>query len=145
MALSDDVQTRISSQRLIELTNDGSPTASTIDTTILGNASTDIAADFELFSSEDYASTNATHVAIAVPAVMGKLYEYMGKISPLANESIDIFVVKCERLKEGNIPGPVTNSNYKITREAADTRLDFDARHFQNYKPGRNSGSDEDE
>ena len=135
MALSDDVTNRMASQRLIEVTNDRDSTATTVDTTILGYAATDISADFELLSSENYDSTNAVHVAIAVPAVMGKLYEYQGRISPMANESYDIFVAKCTRLREGNIPGPATNSVVTVTDPTGTVRKEFDWKNMRDYKP----------
>jgi len=143
MALSDDVTSRISSQRLIELTNDGDPTATTIDTTILGLASTDVAAEFELLSSEVYDNSNPVHLAIAVDAVMAKLYQYQGKISPNANESYDIFVGRTDLLKEGDIPGPLSNSNFLVENETSSTRKAFDPKHFSNrYRPGRRINDD---
>lgn len=136
MALSDDVQNRIPVERLKELTA-GTAGAAAVDTTILGYAATDIQGDFELLSSEAYDNTNPVHLAIAVPAVMGKLYEYKGQISPLHNEQYDVFVAKCQRLQDGNIPGPETNSNYRKTQESTSDNVAFDRKHYRNYRPQR--------
>lgn len=120
MALADDVQSRIAAQRLKELTNDGSPTASSINLTILTNAASDIQADFELLSNENYNSTNPVHVAICVPAVMSKLYEYQGKISPLATESQTVFIAKCQRIREVDTGKPAVGDLRKnITFKSA--------------------------
>lgn len=135
MALSDDVQNRIPSTRLIELTNPRDSSATSIDTTVLGYAVTDITGDFELLSCETFSDSNPVHVAICVPAVVGKLYEYDGRMSPQHNESYDVFVAKCDRLREGNIPGPETNAPYDVVWPDSDTRKKFDRRNFNDYRP----------
>jgi len=139
MALSDEVQDRYSTQRLKEITNDGIPTATTINLTVLGNAAADIQADFEVLSNQAFDLTKASHISICVPAVMGKLYEYIGKVSPFANESYDIFIAKCNRLRETNLPIPLTNSNIEaetFTKE----RMNFRKSHFQDLTPKSRSG-----
>ncbi|RMG22904.1 MAG: hypothetical protein D6732_25270 [Methanobacteriota archaeon] len=106
MTLIDEVKSRINTQRLVELTNSGDATATTVNDTVLGKAVSDIQAEFELFASQNYDDSNPVHVAICVDGVMAKLYQYAGNVSPLAQESFDMFIARCERIKEGNIPGP---------------------------------------
>lgn len=139
MALSDEVTSRYSFQRLKEMTNDGDPTASSINTTVLGLAATDIQADFETLSNESFDLTKASHVVICVPAVMGKLYEYQGKLSPYANESMDVFVARCNRLREGNLPAPLTNSNIVVETKTTEYK-NFRPSHFKDYTPGSRGG-----
>lgn len=73
--LSADVQTRYGAQLLINLTNSDTPgnTTSTLDTTRLDAAATDIEADFLTYAGVTYDSTNASHVAVAVEGVIALL------------------------------------------------------------------------
>lgn len=70
MALSDEVTSRLSSRRLIELTNPDTPGATTVDSTRLGLACTDTQADFEIHAGTAYDGTKATHVATAIDGVI---------------------------------------------------------------------------
>ncbi|MCB0385490.1 MAG: hypothetical protein KDD43_08860 [Bdellovibrionales bacterium] len=137
MALIDDVQDRTPEQRLIELTNPRVPAPTTVNTTLLALAVSDVSAKFELYSATEYSSSNSTHVAIAVPAVMGKLYEYDGRISENYNEQLELFIANCELLKKGNMPGPVTTSG--IVRETEDSsvtqRRENKKSHYDDFRP----------
>ena len=75
MALSDEVTARYASARLIQLTNPGDQTATTVDTTFLGKAATDVEADFEIIAGVAYDNSEARHVSVGVEGVIAKLYQ----------------------------------------------------------------------
>lgn len=88
MALTDEVQDRLSSQRLIELTNPQAPNATSIDSTRLARAATDAQALFGVHCGLAYDNTKAVHVAVAVDLVVSLLQKRMGKISEQAWEQV---------------------------------------------------------
>lgn len=72
MSLSTVVQARLSTNRLVQLTNpDG--TGNTVNTTALDNAITDVEAMWPVYAQEAFDETDATHLAIGVRAVEGWL------------------------------------------------------------------------
>lgn len=79
MALADEVQSRVPSALLLQLTNQGSTTATTVDTTILGLAAADAAAEFELETGLELDVTIASHVAAGVAGALYYLHTYTGK------------------------------------------------------------------
>lgn len=76
MALTDDIQARYSTQRLVELTNPGDVTATTIDTTNLANAILDVEADLAIYAGVTYDGSDARHLSVAIPGVLLKLLLY---------------------------------------------------------------------
>ncbi len=79
MALATRVQNRVRTQLLIELTNPNDKTATTVETTVLGYAVTDTAADFETYAGVAYDDTDARHVAEAVRGVVVRLEVNAGR------------------------------------------------------------------
>lgn len=78
MALSDEVQTRYSAQRLIDLTNPDAGNQTSINTTKLNAACTDIAGVFRTRGGITFDVTNAEHVAIACEGVVALLAKRIG-------------------------------------------------------------------
>ena len=78
MALADEVTSRFPAARLQQLTNQGSRSATEVNTTILGLAATDAIADFGLEVGVTFDITDATHVAAAVWGVIYHLESYAG-------------------------------------------------------------------
>ena len=74
MALIDEVTSRIPDQKLVELTNVDDPNPTTVDTTKLGKAVTDVEADFKVFGGGiTYSNADDRHVSFAVTGVVRKL------------------------------------------------------------------------
>lgn len=78
MALTDEVQGRIATQLLVELTNHGDTSATTINTTRLNYACTDATALFARRTGLTLDVTIAAHVWPAVLAVLYVLHTYPG-------------------------------------------------------------------
>ena len=70
MTLAANVQARYAVAKLVQLTNPGDVNATTINTTILDLACTDVEAEFEITAGLDYDDTSALHVANAVEGVL---------------------------------------------------------------------------
>jgi len=70
MALIDEVKARYATQKLVELTQRDSTSATTIDDTVLGYAITDISATFEVEAGVAYDNSDARHVAVATAGVI---------------------------------------------------------------------------
>lgn len=88
MALADDVTNRYTDQELIESTNPEDGTATTINSTFLGYAVTDVQAEFEIQGIGEYDATDAKHVAVAVEGVMARLKTFArtGKAGGSSND-----------------------------------------------------------
>tara|TARA_R110002072_G_scaffold35076_2_gene104160 strand:- start:14511 stop:14939 length:429 start_codon:yes stop_codon:yes gene_type:complete len=78
MALADEVTARFPAERLKQLTNQGSRSASSINTTILGYAAADAVAEFELEVGTTFVLTDAAHVSAAIWGVIYHLESYAG-------------------------------------------------------------------
>lgn len=76
MALTDEVIARYSNQDLVNLTNPKSTSATTVDTTRLANAATDVGAYFKIYANITYDNTVATHVALGIEGVVLLLEKY---------------------------------------------------------------------
>ena len=77
MSLSTEVQARVATQLLVELTNPNDNTASSIDTTLLGKAVDDVEGDF-LSYGITIDVTNKAHVVVAVDGALYRLMAYKG-------------------------------------------------------------------
>lgn len=73
MSLAGNVQTRIPTRRLRELTNANDHSASSTNTTILGLACDDVEEYFAEYCGVAYDDTNTHHVAVAVQGVVALL------------------------------------------------------------------------
>lgn len=78
MALVDEVQGRYSSELLIQASNPQNSAATSLDTTRLGYAVTDVQAEFTK-RGITYDNSIATHVATAVPGVYARLLIVTGQ------------------------------------------------------------------
>ena len=76
MALEDEVKNRYSSVRLIQLTNDDSQTATTINDAILTKAVEDVKITFELHGGVKFDINNDIHILIGVEGVIIRLHTY---------------------------------------------------------------------
>lgn len=79
MALTDRVQARLPTELLAQLTQKDSRQPSTIDTTVLGLACTDVEADIETFAGVAYDNDDERHVAFAIRGVLLHLRVYQGR------------------------------------------------------------------
>jgi hypothetical protein len=77
MTLSSEVQARVSSQKLIELTNQDDRTATTIDTTILDAAIADAGAEFTDETNLNFDDSNARHIRVGIIGVLAYLESYV--------------------------------------------------------------------
>jgi len=75
MGLSTDFQNRFPSNRLKQLTNPGNQAGSSVNTTLIDYAATDVEADFETYAGVEYDSADSRHVSVAVDGVLAKLYQ----------------------------------------------------------------------
>ena len=73
MALTDEVQGRMSATRLIGLTNPDNAGATTIDTARLNYAIADVQAAFEEFAGVVYDNAIARHINAAIECVLWRL------------------------------------------------------------------------
>lgn len=80
MALITDVQNRIRTQLLVELTNPNDKAATTVDTTFLQRIVDDTEADFEVYGCGVFDATDARYVAQGVIGVLLRLQAYGAKI-----------------------------------------------------------------
>lgn len=98
MALSDEVQGRVNAQLLRELTRHGQTSPTSVDTTILGYACTDAAAEFGVLVGVDYDNTNAEHVAAAIDGVLYYLHRYTGLQGEALRNHREAWERNCRRL-----------------------------------------------
>lgn len=76
--LSAEVQTRISSKKLVHLTNQDDTTATSVNSTVLDAAATDAAAEFYETVGVALDTSDAAHVAAGVDGVLHYLHAYQG-------------------------------------------------------------------
>lgn len=100
MALADEVTGRYPATRLIQLTNAGDESASSIDTTVLGYAVTDTQADFKTYAGVAYDNSDARHVAVAVEGVIAKLYQRGESPGSKAESLHDAYIARLETLAQ---------------------------------------------
>lgn len=99
MALSDRITTRLSTARLVGLTNPDAPQATaTVDSTRLAAACADAEAEFEAVCGVAYDDTDARHQAVAVIAAEWKLIYWQGQHADVADRVRDEFLAAAERL-----------------------------------------------
>lgn len=148
MALADEVTNRYSDQELIELTNPESATATTIDTTYLGRAVTDVQAAFKVHAQIEYDGTVDTHVLTAVDGVIARLRTWArtGGVGNDANSAWQDWVDnQCKPLKSVTSRArvsPVTTSQLTPSAEVADgetRRPVFDEARLRRFTPGSRS------
>jgi len=139
MTLATEVQARYPATRLVQLTNPGDESGTTLDATILGYAATDVQADFEIYAGVEYDGTDARHVSVAVEGVMAKLYQRTETPGSKADKLHDQYIERVRSL--GKVTGrnrvtPTSSSVLTPTseREGTETvRPDSDRPDFEDY------------
>lgn len=137
MPLADDVQNRIASPRLIELTRAGSTSATTIDTTKLGLAVTDAEQDFARVTGIAYDSTLASHTAIGVRLVVLILMEWAGMRTDFVSRERDALTKQMQDLALRGPKArltPTTDGGYIPSSEPTDAPH-FDRSRFNDLRP----------
>jgi hypothetical protein len=75
MSLQTVVEARVATTRLVSLTNPGVTAPTTVDTTKLGHACADAAAEFEVHTGVAFDETDARHISPAIDLVILTLQE----------------------------------------------------------------------
>lgn len=156
MALTDlalAVSERISSDRLIQLTNPDSKNASTINETKITIAATDTKSKFKILTGVDYDNTNTDHIAFAVEGVIILLMKWAGRETSTVEAMISEWESKLGqfRLTAGGNKrlSPTTDSQLTPTKDKRGrdiiVRPDFDSTRFDNIKPNAPFGSGNDD
>lgn len=133
MSLVSNVTARYSSQRLVELTNADDQAATTVDSTVLGLAGTDVEADFAAHGIT-YDDSDARHVAVGVEGVIARLTEWMGTDN--GSTRLKAYLERLDKLRmvtANDRIQPGTGSLYQSTVPGDDgstVRPPFDGEHF---------------
>lgn len=141
MSLSDEVTSRVSAAKLVSLTNPDDTTATSVNSTRLGLAATDAAADFEVHAQVVYDGTDARHVRIGVARVVALLTERKGDggAAKMLADTKQMLVDLSRVSSRGRIL-PRTNSVVVPTSEqepdGGTPRPDFDRKRFDDFVPG---------
>jgi len=143
MTLQANTTARISSQRIINLTNPDLPTATSADTTRLGLACDDVESDFSTYLGRSYDDDLPGDVSIGVDGVISKLMLRMASGGDTANKAHESYL---ERLKDHRKRVvPKTSSMLTPTAEDRGTgntiRPHFDRRKFDDFTPGHPQGN----
>ena len=99
MTLAAEVQARIPSQVLIELTNLRATNATALDSTVLAQACTSITYRFQMYAQETYSSSNEYHIEICVHGVVGLLRMWGAGAWGPSKEFWEWFKSECEVYK----------------------------------------------
>lgn len=142
MSLRTNVEARISSQKLLELTNPENRAASSVNTSLLDTACTDVVADLAIHAGLTYDDTNALHVTVAVEGVVLKLRAYA---KPAAENTdaqyqrwLERRVAALAKVTSRDRIWPETNSELEPsseTRGGIPRRPRFDEQKFDGIKP----------
>jgi hypothetical protein len=98
MSLQSVVTARVPNQTLVDLTNQKDTDATTVDTTILGLACTDVEAEFEVYTGLAFDATNAKHVPVGVAGVLMTLREWIPAKSDGTAQDRERWVERCRAL-----------------------------------------------
>lgn len=151
MALSDDFQDRYSTTYVKQITNPDTPNPSSVNTTTLDAAVTDVKSEFTR-RGITYDSTEDSHVATACLGIEALLLLRGGKSREFALNRYDEFKEQIEIVrKSGPADRFAPKTNSVITPTAEDSggrtvRPDFDLPAFDNMTPRRprSHGSSDD-
>ncbi|HLG42485.1 MAG TPA: hypothetical protein VI643_03890 [Planctomycetota bacterium] len=137
MALTDRVTARVSTDRLVKLTNPQEPDGTTVDTTRLGLAATDVQAAFKRYAKVEYDDTNDIHVETGVPLVVLKLQVYAGQLSwQEADRQIRDALRTVADVGGGDRILPTTTSDMDPTQDRPLEKPSFDKARFRHYVVG---------
>jgi hypothetical protein len=141
VSLTANVQARYSSQILINASNPQNSTATTLDSTRLGYACTDVEAEFSK-RGMTYDDTDAKHVATAVPGVLARLLVMTGGEG--GKEAWNDFKDDVKFLAETDSRDrimPYTNSPLDPTPDPTGAKPFSDNDNFKRYIPGSGDGA----
>lgn len=146
MTLAAAVTARYSNEFLVGLTNQADRAATTVDTTILGYAATDVEAQFAVLTGLTYDDTDAAHVAACCPGVLWQLQRYTGKDDKASGSFFDQFKKATDSIAlttGSRAKAPVaTTARYDPTREELNELPPFDRNRQRNYEIGWPNGQD---
>ncbi len=149
MALTDSVTARISNQLLVELTNQGDPTAITVDTTKLALVAADVEGVFLLETGIDYDDSDATHVPVGVDGVLFQLHAYTGLTGRNTSDLRERWERGLQRIAYARGSDqrllPSSTSVLDPSDEVQGTRPDFDRQRWSGYVPHAPGDVDERE
>lgn len=124
-ALSTAAQVRISSQALIQLTNDDA-TATSINTTRLDACCSDAIGDFESITGMTHDTSIAAHLSTLVTGVLYYLEKYKCREGALMNSHMKQFYGACEGFRRRAWASPSTTSTLTPTRDTTGATPDMD-------------------
>ncbi len=139
MPLSTHVTDRYSTPYLRQVTNPQNPNATTVNTTLLGNAATDVDALFEVYSGVAYDDSNQLHIAVAVDGVISFLLERTGQAA--ARERMEAWITAMRALSRVEGRNRIVPDSTTKMQPSADDRLSttprpaFDDRRFDAVLP----------
>ncbi len=149
MALSDEVKTRVGASLLIQLTNQNTPGAGTIDDTVLDAAAADAEAEFSIETGVAYDNSIASHVMAGVKGTLFYLHEYT-EASSTAQERRKTRWFQLLSKIAGTVGGerrilPDSNSPLEPSVQRDNTRPDFDRTRWDDVVPNMPPGSDQED
>jgi len=148
MPLATDVQNRVSTQLLVELTNPGSsvPSASTVDTARLALAVADAQAEFRTRVGLAFDDTDARHVDAGIQGVLVKLEDYAGRSTEDAQRRrqrwADLLSALARSVGSRRRISPVSSGTLLPSTEAAQALPDFDRSRWRGLTPNMPGGGD---
>lgn len=98
MSLQSEVTSRVPNQTLVDLTNQKNTDATTVNTTILALACTDVTAEFSVVANQTLDLTDARHVPVAVAGVLMTLREWLPARPESADKDRERWVERCRAL-----------------------------------------------
>lgn len=137
MSLVTNTQSRYSSQILINASNPQSSGATSVDSTRLSLAATDVSAVFEVLCGVEYDDSNALHVLYGVEGVLVRLLLMTGQTTIEAWDKWKSSLKDELALVTGRdrIP-PTTDSLLSPTEDTPNTLPATDRTNFKRYIPG---------
>lgn len=98
MSLQSEVTSRVPNQTLVDLTNQKDTNATTVNTTILGLACTDVTAEFAVYANQTLDLTDARHVPVAVAGVLTTLREWLPAKPEGTDKDRERWIERCRSL-----------------------------------------------
>lgn len=138
MALVDEVTSRIANERLVQLTNPGLPSATSVDLVRLGLAATDAQAEFRRRTGITFDVTDDAHVDLGVGGVVCKLQERSGVVMSGDESVCAIWRKGLADIRSGRRVSPQTNATQIPTRDNPDETPRFDQTRFDDVTPDQN-------
>jgi hypothetical protein len=154
MALIDEVKSRVSTQKLVELTNKDVRGATTINNTTLGFACTDAESTFKIRVGVTFVLANADHLAHIVEGVIIYLMKRTERWNRATQDAEDAWLETLDALRVtigGNLRlMPETNSEMIASTDKRGVsttivRPDFDPTKFDTIRPNAPFSSEDND